>query len=144
MDNRYDCLKLENQICFPLYAASRAMTKRYTPLLKELDLTYTQYITMMVMWDKKRATVGEIGEKLFLDSGTLTPLLKTLEKKGYIARDRDKEDERVRVITLTEKGESLKDKAVSVPPSLAKEVSLTEDEAKTLYSSLYKIISDLG
>ena len=144
MDNRYDCLKLENQICFPLYAASRAMTKRYTPLLKELDLTYTQYITMMVMWDKKRATVGEIGEKLFLDSGTLTPLLKTLEKKGYIARDRNKEDERVRVITLTEKGESLKDKAVSVPPSLAKEVSLTEDEAKTLYSSLYKIISDLG
>jgi len=144
MDNRYDCLKLENQICFPLYAASRAITKRYTPLLKELDLTYTQYITMMVMWDKKRATVGEIGEKLFLDSGTLTPLLKTLEKKGYIARDRNKEDERVRVITLTEKGESLKDKAVSVPPSLAKEVSLTEDEAKTLYSSLYKIISDLG
>lgn len=144
MDNRYDCLKLENQICFPLYAASRAMTKRYTPLLKELDLTYTQYITMMVMWDKKRATVGEIGEKLFLDSGTLTPLLKTLEKKGYIARDRNKEDERVRVITLTEKGESLKDKAVSVPPSLAKEVSLTEDEAKMLYSSLYKIISDLG
>ena len=103
----YDCLKLENQLCFPLYAASHLITKKYKPLLDQIDLTYTQYITMMVMWEKKQVNVKELGEALFLDSGTLTPLLKRLEAKGLIKRKRSKKDERSLDVTITDAGLAL-------------------------------------
>ena len=101
MSNEFDTLKLENQLCFPLYACSREIVKKYKPYLDELDLTYTQYITMMVMWERKQINVKELGECLFLDSGTLTPLLKKLEQKGWVTRQRAKSDERVLIVTLT-------------------------------------------
>ena len=104
MSDKYESLKLCNQLCFPLYAASREITKRYKPLLDKLDLTYTQYIAMMVMWEHKEVTVKEMGECLFLDSGTLTPVLKKLEQKGYVLRQRSTDDERVMNLTLTDKG----------------------------------------
>ena len=138
----YDCLLLKNQLCFPLYAASREILRRYTPLLKELDLTYTQYIVMMVLWEEQKLTVGELGKKLFLDTGTLSPLLKAMEKKNLLRRSRAAEDERIVMIEITQQGEALKDKAVSVPTEMGKCVDLTPDEAKTLYSLLYKILQD--
>jgi DNA-binding MarR family transcriptional regulator len=100
--SKYDCLKLENQLCFPLYACSKAITKHYKPFLDELDLTYTQYITMMVLWEKKSANVSDLGKCLYLDSGTLTPVIKKLEAKGYLKRSRSKEDERNLIVTVTE------------------------------------------
>lgn len=138
----YDCLLLKNQLCFPLYAASREILRRYTPLLKELDLTYTQYIVMMVLWEEQKLTVGELGKKLFLDTGTLSPLLKAMEKKNLLRRTRDSVDERIVMIEITQQGEALKDKAVFVPAEMGKCVDLTPDEAKTLYSLLYKILQD--
>ena len=137
---KYDCLKLENQLCFPLYAASNAVIRKYKPLLDKLDLTYTQYITMMVLWEEKKINVKKLGECLFLNSGTLTPLLKKLEAKGYIERHRLQEDERNLVVSITKKGEALKEKAVEVPQSLAKELNLEVDEAAYLYKILYKIL----
>ena len=139
MEN-YDCLKLENQLCFPLYAASREILRKYTPLLKKLDLTYTQYIVMMVMWDKKTLTVGELGKSLYLDTGTLSPLLKAMEEKGMLTRSRDKNDERVVTVTITRKGEELREKALSVPEAVGKCLNLNPEEAKTLYTLLYKIL----
>lgn len=137
----YDCLLLKNQLCFPLYAASREILRRYTPLLKELDLTYTQYIVMMVLWEEKKLTVGELGKKLYLDTGTLSPLLKAMEKKKLLRRTRDSVDERIVMIEITSEGEVLKEKAVSVPEEMGKCVNLSPDEAKTLYSILYKILN---
>lgn len=142
MADNYNALKLENQICFPLYACSKEVVRRYKPFLDKLDLTYTQYITMMVLWEQKSINVKELGERLFLDSGTLTPLLKKLEAKGYITRKRSKTDERNLVVTITEKGEALKDEAVEVPMQMIKCVNLTKDEAKTLYTLLYKLLGD--
>ncbi len=142
MADNYNALKLENQICFPLYACSKEVVRRYKPFLDKLDLTYTQYITMMVLWEQKSINVKELGERLFLDSGTLTPLLKKLEAKGYITRERSKTDERNLVVTITEKGEALKDEAVEVPMQMIKCVNLTKDEAKTLYTLLYKLLGD--
>ena len=110
--DKYEVLKLENQICFPLYACSKEIVKRYTPFLEEIDLTYTQYITMMVLCERKEISVKELGEYLYLDSGTLTPVLKKLEQKGYVSRARDTHDERVLNVTITEDGEALKEKAV--------------------------------
>ena len=109
--NKYDVLKLENQLCFLLYASSREIIKKYHEPLKEIDLTYTQYITMMVLWEKKIINVKELGKILFLDSGTLTPVLKGLENKKYITRTRNKEDERVVIVELTNEGKNLKEKA---------------------------------
>ena len=143
MDDIYNALKLENQLCFPLYACSKEVVKRYKPFLDELDLTYTQYITMMVMWDKKSINVKELGESLFLDSGTLTPLLKKLEAKGYISRERSKEDERNLIVSITKKGEKLKEKAVDVPVKMGQCVNLTSEEAKTLYKLLYKLLGEI-
>lgn len=141
MENvKYDCLKLENQLCFPLYACAKEVVRKYKPILDKLDLTYTQYITMMVLWDKPDMNVKEIGDALYLDSGTLTPLLKKLEQKGYIKRTRSKADERSIDVTLTKKGEALKEKAIAVPGKIGKCVPLSEDEAKTLYQLLYKIL----
>ena len=140
MEKNYDALKLENQLCFPLYACAKEVVKRYKPYLDELDLTYTQYITMMVMWEKKSINVKELGENLFLDSGTLTPLLKKLEAKGYIKRERSKSDERNLVITITEKGEALKDEASEVPYKMVQCVHLTKEEGQELYRLLHKLL----
>ena len=138
--SKYDALKLENQLCFPLYAAAREVVKRYRPYLDELDLTYTQYITMMVMWEQKEITVKALGEKLFLDSGTMTPVLKSLEAKGYVTRKRSTADERSVSVFLTEKGEALKQRAVDVPAKVAGCIKLDADEAIKLYEILYKIL----
>ena len=139
--DKYDCLKLGNQLCFPLYACSREIIKKYNPLLKELDLTYTQYIAMMVFWEDKKLSVKELGQKLFLDSGTLTPVLKSLETKGLVRRFRSSEDERVLIVEITEQGEAMKEKAVSIPAKVGKCVDLTTDEAGELYRILYKLLN---
>lgn len=143
MKNKYDSLKLENQLCFPLYAASKEIVRQYKPFLDKLNMTYTQYITMMVMWEHKELTVKELGQYLYLDSGTLTPLLKTMEKKGWVERNRSKEDERVLNVSITESGEKLKELAVNVPKQLADCVKLEPEEAMQLYKILYKILDNL-
>ncbi len=139
-EETYSCLKLENQLCFPLYACAKEVVRSYKPFLDELDLTYTQYITMMVLWEKKQMNVKEIGKCLYLDSGTLTPLLKKLEAKGYIERHRSKEDERNLLIKITKDGEALKEKAMEVPSKMATCLELNEKDAKELYSLLHKLL----
>lgn len=139
--SKYDCLKLENQLCFPLYACSKAVISHYKPLLEEFDLTYTQYITMMVMWEQKKINIKELGACLYLDSGTLTPLLKKLEAKGYLNRTRSTDDERSVIIELTEEGKKLKNKMVKVPESMGSCVNLSEKDAKDLYRILYTILN---
>lgn len=139
-----DCLKLENQLCFPLYAASKEVIRRYKPLLDKVDLTYTQYIAMMVLWEENEINVKTLGEKLYLDSGTLTPLLKKLESKGYITRKRLDKDERNLDISITKKGLALQEKVKNVPEEIGKCVNLSEDEAKVLYNILYKILGNVG
>lgn len=139
-DHKYDALKIENQLCFPIYACSREIIKLYKPYLDELNLTYTQYITMLVLWEKKEVNVKELGNCLYLDSGTLTPLLKKLEAKGVLTRERSKEDERNLIVTLTKEGEALKDKALHVPQELAKCVKLDSEEILVLYRLLYKAL----
>ena len=143
MNNKYEKLKLENQLCFPLYAASKEIVRHYKPFLDQLDMTYTQYITMMVMWEHKEVSVKELGKHLYLDSGTLTPLLKTMEKKGWVERRRSKEDERVLIVTVTDAGEALKKKAVCIPEQMAGCVHLEPEEAAQLYRLLYKILGNL-
>lgn len=140
MDKKYDALKLENQLCFPLYACSREIIKQYKPFLDEIDLTYTQYIAMMVLWEKESVTVKELGEALYLDSGTLTPLLKKMEAKGLITRRRSEEDERSLIVRLTEEGEALKDQALAVPYKMSGCVRLESEEAQDLYRILYKLL----
>jgi len=140
-DKNYDALKLEHQLCFPLYACSRQVIKKYHPYLEELNLTYTQYIAMMVFWDVKQINVKELGKRLFLDSGTLTPLLKNLEEKGLVRRFRSKEDERILLVEITPSGEALKEKAADVPAKMNGCMNLTEQEAVTLYQLLYKILT---
>ena len=142
-NEKYDSLKLGNQLCFPLYACSKEIIRKYKPFLDELDLTYTQYITMMVMWEKKSVNVKMLGECLFLDSGTLTPVLKKLESKGYITRERSAKDERNLVVSITDSGMKLRDKAVTIPSKVGSCVKLTEEEAKVLYNLLHKIISNV-
>jgi DNA-binding MarR family transcriptional regulator len=134
-------LKLEHQLCFPLYAASKELIRRYKPLLDELDLTYTQYIAMMILWEKKSVNVNELGQFLFLDSGTLTPMLKKMEQKGLLSRTRQGTDERKVLIKITETGELLKEKAEAIPGRIAACVDLSPDEADTLYKLLYKVLS---
>ncbi|MBQ8541259.1 MAG: MarR family transcriptional regulator [Clostridia bacterium] len=135
-----DALKLENQLCFPLYAASKEVVRKYRPYLDALDLTYTQYIAMMVLWEEKSINVKALGARLFLDSGTLTPMLKSMEAKGLITRTRSKADERVVVATITQKGEELKKAAKAVPLKMAGCISLNSEEALQLYTLLYKIL----
>lgn len=136
----YDKLKIENQLCFPLYACSREIVRMYKPFLDEIGLTYTQYIAMMVLWERKRLTVKQLGEILYLDSGTLTPLLKKMESAGLLIRSRDKADERSVIVELTEQGEQLKEQAVLIPERIAQCVPLDAVEAKQLYQLLYKIL----
>ena len=142
MEN-FDCLKLENQLCFPLYATSREVIKRYKPFLDEIDLTYTQYIAMMVLWEEGEINVKTLGEKLFLDSGTLTPLLKKLESKGYIERKRSCSDERNLIVSITKDGILLKEKAKNIPSKIGKCINLNEEDAKNLYEILYKILKSI-
>ena len=138
--NQYERLKLKNQLCFPLYACSRETIKNYKPFLDKLGLTYTQYITMLVLWEHERMTVKELGECLFLDSGTLTPLLKKLEAKGLLNRKRSEEDERSLIVTITPAGEQLREQALSVPTRMAQCSKLAPEEAVTLYRLLHKML----
>lgn len=144
MADKYDLLKLENQICFPLYACAKEVIKAYKPYLDELDLTYTQYITMMVMWEHKELRVKDVGKRLYLDSSTLTPLLKRLEEKGYVTRRRSTDDERDLIVTITDKGEGLKDKAVTVPERLSSCIEMDPEKMQILYDLLYELIGKLG
>ncbi len=142
--DKYDSLKLGNQLCFPLYAAAKEITRKYKPFLDELDLTYTQYICMMVMWEHKSLNVKQLGQYIYLDSGTLTPLLKKLEDKGYIERKKNLEDERNLIISITDKGLNLRDKALSVPQNMGGCIALNKEEAQLLYKVLYKILNNLS
>lgn len=142
MKEKYDALRLENQICFPLYAVSNIITRKYKPLLDNLDLTYTQYIVMMVLWEKAPVNEKYLCDTLCLRSNTVTPLLKKLESKGYIEKKKDAADERNLVIGLTDQGTALRDDALCVPEAISHEVGLTADEAAFLYKILYKLLDD--
>ncbi|MBE5896557.1 MAG: MarR family transcriptional regulator [Lachnospiraceae bacterium] len=143
MADKYQCLKLDNQLCFPLYAVSKEIVRKYKPFLDEVDLTYTQYIVMMVVWEDEQVSVKEMGKKLYLDSGTLTPVLKTLEKKGLIERTRSKEDERNLIVTLTPSGKALKDKAVEIPAKMGGCLNISPEDAKELHIILHRIMETL-
>ena len=140
MSDKYASLRLKNQLCFPLYAVSNIITRKYKPLLDKLDLTYTQYIVMMVMWEEKQVNEKYLCDALCLRSNTMAPLLKKLQAKGYIEKKKDSADERNLVITLTEAGSRLKDNALCVPEPIAREFNLTPEEAIGLYQTLYKIL----
>ena len=144
MSEGFDELKLDNQICFPLYAVSKEIIRRYKPFLEKIDLTYTQYITMMVMWEAESICVKDLGKRLFLDSGTLTPVLKTLEKKGYITRARSSEDERVLNVKITKEGMNLRAMAADVPLQVGKCVALEQDDAVQLYRILHKLMDQFA
>ena len=135
-------MRLKDQLCFPLYAAARNVTNLYTPYLKPLGLTYTQYIVFLVLWEKDGQPVGEIGKKLLLDNGTLSPLLKKMEQAGYVRRERSREDERVVVITLTEAGRALQEKAKDVPAKVAGCIDLPPEKAQALYGLLYELLEN--
>ena len=140
MEEKYEALKLSKQLCFPLYACSREMIKLYKPFLDELGLTYTQCITMMVLWEHKAMTVKALGQELFLDSGTLTPLLKKLEEKGLVTRRRSDLDERNLIVTITEEGEAMKDRALHIPAEMTKCVLLPKEDIRELYRMLYQLL----
>lgn len=140
---KYDSLKLSNQVCFPLYACSKELVSQYTPYLKKLGLTYTQYIVMMVMWESISISSRDLAAKVHLDYGTLTPVLKKLESTGYITRKRDPEDERLLILGLTDKGEAVKDEALKIPPCIASCVGLNEEEFKMLYILTYKALNNM-
>ena len=142
-ESKYDVLRLESQLYFPLYACSKEIVRRYKPFLDEIDLTYTQYITMMVLWFKKKVNVKELGEELMLDSGTLTPVLKKLEGKGYITRERSKEDERTLIVSITKEGEDLKDKALSIPKKMSICLGIEKEQMDILYNLLYQVIKNM-
>lgn len=147
MDNNIDmdaAMKLSNQLCFPLYAAARTVTGLYTPYLKPLGLTYTQYIVMLVLWEKDGVSVSEIGEKLMLDNGTLSPLLKKLENAGYIERRRCREDDRVVEISLTKEGKALKEAAKEIPFQIAGCFDMPDGKAAQLYELLYELLESRG
>ena len=140
METCNDSLMLKNQLCFPIYLCSKEIIRRYTPLLSKLDLTYTQYIVMMYFWEIEKSNVKDIGKALMLDSSTLTPLLKKLEKKEYITRVRSTKDERNLEISITEKGLKLRNDALSIPENMAKCIDLSKEEAEKLYSLIYKVL----
>ena len=138
----YDQLKLENQLCFPLYACARQITGAYTPYLKKLGITYTQYIVFMVLWEQDGIPVSEICRKLHLDNGTVSPLLKKLEKEGLLEKSRSPEDERVVRITLTEAGRALQERAKDIPGEVGSCVRLAPGKALTLYQLLYELLEE--
>ncbi|MBQ6455615.1 MAG: MarR family transcriptional regulator [Mogibacterium sp.] len=138
----HDIMKLDNQLCFPLYAAARNVTSLYTPWLRPLGLTYTQYITFLVLWEKEGISVSEIGSRLMLDNGTLSPMLKKMEQEGYIERNRSREDDRVVIITLTEQGRDLQERAKDIPEKVAGCIDLPVEKAKQLYDLLYELLEN--
>lgn len=140
--DHHEAMRLANQLCFPLYAASRNVIALYTPWLKPLGLTYTQYITMLVLWEKDGITVGEICDRLMLDNGTLSPLLKKMQQAGYIERKRSEKDDRVVLITLTDEGRALQEKAKDVPGKVAGCIDLSPEKAQQLYSLLYELMEN--
>lgn len=137
-----EMMKLANQVCFPLYAAARSVISLYTPFLKPLGLTYTQYLVLLLLWENDGITVGEICERLMLDSGTVSPLLKKMQQTGYIEKKRSEEDERVVIITLTDKGRALQDKAKAVPLKVGQCIDLEPEKVSDLYSLLYELIDN--
>ena len=143
-DTQYEALKLENQLCFPLYACAREVVKKYKPFLDDIGLTYTQYVTMLVLWEKPEITSKEIGERLHLDSGTLTPVIKKLADKGLVTRRRAPEDERNLVVALTDAGLALRDRAASIPGQMAGCVRLDPEDARTLYRILYQLLGGIS
>ena len=142
MTDKYASLRLKNQLCFPLYAVSNMITRKYKPFLDELDLTYTQYIVMMVLWEEKKVNEKFLCDALCLKSNTVTPLLKKLKEKGFIKKEKDRDDERNIVVTLTAAGEKLRDKALGVPESLARELELAPEDAAALYRILYRMLDE--
>ena len=140
MEQKDEILKLSNQLCFPLYACGKEIVRKYKPILDKFDLTYTQYIVLLVLWENDNLSVKEIGEKLYLDSGTLTPLIVKLEKKGIIKKKKNKDDERGLIISLTKKGQDLKEEIIQVPQYISNCVNLSQEEAITLYKLLYKVL----
>ena len=143
-EDRYACLRLENQLCFPLYACAKEVVRRYRPMLDELGITYTQYIAMMALWEHRSMSVKDLGALLCLDSGTLTPLLKKLEEKGFVERSRDIKDERVLIVSVTDAGMELRDKALSVPGAIASCIPLSFEDASTLARILRTMMSEFS
>lgn len=142
-NDKYDVLKLQNQVCFPLYACSKELVRQYGPYLKDLNLTYTQYIVMTVLWEKESVSSRELAGCLHLDYGTLTPVLKRLSQAGYLERERAADDERLLTLTLTDEGRKLKEKAVSIPHAIGSCMGLTQKEFEALYSLTYKALSNM-
>lgn len=138
-----ESLKLENQICFPLYVIAKQITGLYRPFLDELDITYPQYLVMMTLWENDGLAVNNIGEKLYLDSGTLTPLLKRLEAKGFIMRKRKKEDERVVQVFISESGKALQQKACEIPTKMHQKVGVSKEDWAELSHSVKKILNKI-
>ena len=137
-----EVMKLSNQLCFPLYAAARKVTALYTPFLTELNLTYTQYLVLLVLWEQDGIPVSEICRRLHLDNGTVSPLLKKLEKEGLLEKSRSPEDERVVLITLTKAGRALQERAKEIPGKVGSCVRLTPGKALTLYQLLYELLDE--
>ena len=140
----YDKLKLDQQLCFPLYVCSKEIIKKYKPFLDPLGITYTQYITFMALWECDDLSVKMLGQKLYLDSGTLTPLLKKMEQQGFVTRNRSTNDQRTVYIKLTKKGLELKDKAVHIPVDLGACLPINQEDVSNLYQLLYKIINNMS
>ncbi len=143
MDEKYEVLRLKNQLCFPIYLCSKEIQRRYTPYLDELNLTYTQYVVMMYFWEHGSSNVKAIGQTLLLDPSTLTPVLKKLEAKGFITRTRSEQDERNLIVELTDSGRDLRDKAISIPAKICDCLALSEEEGAALYRILYKILNNV-
>ena len=143
MDGRYEALRLRNQLCFPLYLCSKELTRRYQPLLDGINLTYTQYVVMMYFWEMQRASAKEVSRALLIDPSTLTPVLKKLEQKGFLSRERDPSDERSLAIALTEAGAALQDQALDIPQRIGGCVGLTEEEARTLGALIGKVLINI-
>ena len=139
---KYDALKIDKQLCFPLYAAARELMKAYRPFLEEIDLTYTQYIAMLVLWEQESVSVRDLGRKLHLDSGTLTPVLKSLDAKGLVKRYRSSSDERVLIVEPTEKALEIRERALAIPEQMEPQLKLNEEETLQLYNLLYKLLDD--
>ena len=143
MDDRYQSLKLSSQLCFPVYACAKEITRAYKPMLDRYDLTYTQYITLMVLWEQGRMNVKKLGDALLLDSGTLTPVLKKLDAKGYITRTRAEHDERNLMVEITETGARLREEMLIVPEEMSACMNLPKEEIETLYGLLYKLLGNV-
>ena len=143
MEDKYEVLRLKNQLCFPIYLCSKEIQRRYTPYLNELNLTYTQYVVMMYFWEHGSSNVKTIGKALLLDPSTLTPLLKKLEAKGFLTRTRSERDERNLIVTLTDEGEALRDRALDIPAKMGECLALSKEETVTLYQILYKVLHNI-